>query len=456
MPNPERVSSIDSDTVVLLESWGFTEADLARIVDKIDQNGRTIVLDMGTLALDVDNRDDHSGDPFMGDLALVDNDNNVTGDENGLVFHEPPEAAQKEGHPGGLGNAANAIGKILDAEEDEREFPSEIRGDTRRAVWELMGITGSDFAADVFRNKIHPLIGQELLIPSDDVKGSGLSDIRVQAHDSDTGTKQGDRAIYFRAGASGTFKLTPELLLEALARQPQLMNISYPGLFPEGMDENEDQDFAWSVEQAQKFCPMVTADAHGFTKKEHVHGGLGKIDMFNTNVVEAMRIYLGEEIDAEHEPEGDELYTLHTRLNEAIRGYMEPPTGRTRMFTVSDKGGCFLVFQNTEGEISSSYVPSICAGISAVDKTGAGDVRYGVQRFWAAREKGGEWKNGDFTEEDARLAVQIGQIATTLNIQGEEADALNGVTLQKLENLTRTGGHFSDIGNLRMILREFC
>ena len=48
--------------------------------------------------------------------------------------------------------------------------------------------------------------------------------------------------------------------------------------------------------------------------------------------------------------------------------------------------------------------------------------------------------------------VQIGQIATTLHVQGKEANAFEDVTMAKIERVAREGGKFENLKSLRKAL----
>jgi sugar/nucleoside kinase (ribokinase family) len=176
---------------------------------------------------------------------------------------------------------------------------------------------------------------------------------------------------------------------------------------------------------------------------EHIEPALHHVDMWNMNLGEAARIFLGETIEKPDElPEGAKIGLLQ-RIEEQVWKHIDPTERRPRMFTISDRKGCFVIYK--EGNCSfvrSEYCPSPCADIGARDKTGAGDVRFGVQRFFLAREKAQEWKDGTMSFDDAKLAVQIGQIASTLQVQGKEADAFRGVTLAAIERVARSGEEF--------------
>ena len=124
------------------------------------------------------------------------------------------------------------------------------------------------------------------------------------------------------------------------------------------------------------------------------------------------------------------------------------------MFTISDRKGCFVMFKKASGTVQSEYCHSQCADIGAKDKTGAGDVRFGVQRFFLAREKADAWMDGSLSFEDAKLAVQMGQIASTLQVQGKEADAFEGVTLADIRRVAESGSDYTKIESLLAALRN--
>lgn len=435
----------------ILLSWGFEgeelESTLAAVLDP--EGPRCLVLDIGTTALDVKRKGDFHGHKYMGGLALVGLDNKVIGhtDEK---FVEPSEDFLEGGHAGGIGNAANAVGKVLENEAREHGTLEWELADTRHHIWELMARMGTDRVAKIFGDKIHALVGKELLAPQPGNLPSGLSDVFVQAKKRGK-TKKGDRVIFFRAGASGTMVLGKDDLLQILIRQPKNAHISYPGLFPNGMDQNNGVILKWFLEEAKKVSPIVSFDVHGFTKLHHVEPALGTANMVNANLAEAAKIFLGDEIDTAQEPEGKEKKALLQRLTAALTPYLQKGSGPA-MFTISDRGGCFLLFRSAQGEVQTKYVASSCGQIPAHDKTGAGDVRYAFQRLYVARQMCEAWENGSFAMEDAERAVQIGQIATTLHVQGKEANAFEDVTMAKIERVAREGGKFGNLKSLRKAL----
>lgn len=388
----------------------------------------------------------------MGDLALIGQDDRVIG--SGEAFVEPDESLQVDGHTGGIANAAYAVARVLEAEARERMAVGNGVDHTRRRVWALIARLGRDRAGQIYKSKIpQSVIDVSGLRPVSGGAPSGLADIRIQQKPSDR-VKKGDRAIYFRAGASGATRPTKEDLLEIARRNPFNFNISYPGLFPDGMDADQGKSLSRFIWQVQEMCPMVSMDIHGFTKMHHIRQALTHVDLFNANLVEAARVFLEEKVDAAQGLSGEERHALQKRVLGAIWPYFDAPMGRTRMFTITDARGCFVIFQAPGGRLQADDVPSSCAAIPAKDKTGAGDVRYGLQRFWIARERANEWKDGRFNMQSAVLAAQIGQIATTLHVQGRKENALEGVTLQRLTRVAGSGEQFKTLRGLRTALRR--
>ncbi|MDD4287381.1 MAG: carbohydrate kinase family protein [Candidatus Peribacteraceae bacterium] len=434
-----------------LLSWGFTPEEVLTALQRLrdPDRPRNLVLDYGTTALDVKHKGNYANDRYMGGLALVGPDGRVIG--TGEAFTEPEEALQVDGHTGGIANAAFAVARVLEAEARERGAVDAGVANTRNKIWALMACLGDDRAGEIYKCKIpRSVIDVDLLRVQEDTT-SGLADIRIQQQRSGR-VKKGDRAIYFNAGASGRTRLTKEDMLEIARRGPFNFNISYPGLFPEGMDGDDGASLDQLVTQAQEFCPMVSMDIHGFTKMEHIRPALSHVDLFNANLVEAARVFCGETIDAAEELTDGKKHALHRRLFAAMQPFLVSPTGRTRMFTITDAKGCFIIFQTPKGDVQTKYVASSCSDIPAKDKTGAGDVRFGMQRLWMAREKAKAWQSGTFNLKDAKQAVQIGQIATTLHIQGRQANALEGVTLARLARVAQSGEQFKTLRRLRGVL----
>ncbi|MDD4762220.1 MAG: carbohydrate kinase family protein, partial [Candidatus Pacebacteria bacterium] len=321
----------------------------------------------------------------------------------------------------------------------------------RHRVWALMARLGGDRAGEIYTCKVPQSMIDTTHLRRVEGESSGLADIRIQQKLSD-GVQKGDRAIYFRAGASGKTQPTPEDLLAIATRRPTNFNISYPGLFPDGMDRDHGHSLSEFVRRVQDVCPMVSMDIHGFTQMDHIRPALSHVDLFNANLVEAARVFLGEKVNAARDLSDADRGALQEKILSAIRPFLDQPTGRTRMFTITDARGCFVILQSSQGGIQADDVPSPCAAIPAKDKTGAGDVRFGLQRLRIARERANQWKEGRFDFRSATLAAQIGQIATTLHVQGRRENALEGVTLTRLTRVAGGGEQFKTLRRLRTAL----
>lgn len=458
------------NTSDLLRSWGFGWSDIPDIIRELEspERPRNVVIDVGTSALDCKHEGNFGSDPNMGGLALIGPDDKDM--QTGVIFREPPLDVLWTGHTGGIGNAANAVAPVLRATiEAVRSDPEKIVGvsevlglkeaQSRRKIWAVMAWLGGDDVGNIWADKIDPDIDISLLRthPRIIYKHSGLADIRIQASEFATeNAPQGDRAIYFRAGASGATEFTGDYLLEVLKRNPFNAHVSYPGLFPYGADRSNGVNLAWFVREAQRICPCVSMDIHGFTQLKHIEPALPHIDMFNSNFADAVRVFLGKTAN-ENKVDYQEKMRLYSDIANALRTKYFAPEGakRSRMFTITDKKGVFLIFQDqTAGEIRAEYIPSPCADIPAKDKTGAGDVRFGLQRLYVALSANHDWEMGQFTWEQAKTAVNIGQIGTTLHIQGKEAHALEGVSLDALEKVAKSGEQFTDLSSLQMALTE--
>ena len=450
----EQGEQREADVEGILRRWGFDGAALKEALCAYrDPNGpRATVLNMGTVALDVKYEGPYENHPLMGDCALVDLQNRMP---DGTEFKEPPDEDLRRAHAGGLGNDANAVARVL-ANERERVADTIPGGvaETRHHVWEVMarmgrGETGTlDRVGGVYVDKISDLIGKDLLRPDQVHKWSGLSRIWVQDRDV-ADVAKGERAIIFRAGASGATMPTKEDRLEILVRRTVNSHLAYPGLFLEGMDRDDGVEFDRFVRDIQEVCPIVSLDTHGPTQLSHIDRPLSHIDMANFNLADAVRLFTSQKIDPKKEPSRGVKQQLRALISTELFPYFENEARKPRMFTVTDKEGCYLIFQGMDGTIHISYLDSPCAAIKSVDKTGAGDVRYGFQRLYIAREMAREWRSGSFEGEDAKCAVQIGQIAATLHVQGQGANAFDGVTLAMIERVAKEGKTFDSIGALR-------
>ncbi len=406
-------------------------------------------IECGTTALDCKIKGNFTHDPFMGSLALVDQANLIG---NSKVFQIPSIDILKTGDCGGTGNSVKAIATILKTETGIGQTEAPFH----HIVWGIMALLGDDDVGQIWLDKIDPLINRDLVecLPT---MPSGLSVVRIQKEEYATETvPKGERAIYFRAGASGSTVFTKERLQRISERNPFNINISYPGLFPYGADKTNGQNLAWFVQKAQGTCPCLTIDTHGFTKLRHIEPVLSYIDMFNSNFADAVRIFLNKSV-TEHIADFEKM-TLYQELAENITGkYFDSETKstRSRMFTITDKRGAFLIFQNPQyKQIVVDYLDSPCALIPAVDKTGAGDVRFALQRLFIAARLNDEWSNGNFSFGDAITAVNVGQIGTTLHIQGKEAKALEGISISALEKVAVSGTQFGTIHSLKEELRR--
>lgn len=436
----------DANIPVLLESWGFEPDSFPDILEKLQSPDRphNIGIDVGTTALDFKQKGDFSGDPYMGSLALIGPDNKVG--STGVIFEEPSLESLRTAHAGGIGNAANAVASVLRA---TRETP--------QPTWAVMAWLGGDDVGNIWRDGIED-VDKSLLRVHPTIPYSGLSVVLIQAPGFATETvPAGERAIYFRAGASGATEFSKEHLVEILKREPFNVNISYPGLFPDGADRSKGENLGWFVGQAQKVCPCVSMDTHGFTRLEHIEQALPYIDMFNSNFTDAARVFLGETVN-EYLTD-DEKMKVYGEISAEIREkYVRSEVAskdRCRMFTITDRKGTFLIFINPKlNIITNEYLPSPCAAIPAKDKTGAGDVRFGLQRLYVAIRVNRKWEMGQFKWDEARIAVNIGQIGTALHLQGKEAHALEGVSIDALEKLARSGNEFGDLEGLKRALAE--
>jgi sugar/nucleoside kinase (ribokinase family) len=419
---------------------------------------RVLIVDAGTTALDAKYEEDLHGDPLTGTVGTVRPDGMVTMvgpdgriQETGEHFEEPDLKKAKLLVAGGIANAANAMARLLAnesaAQQQGMATISHSRRGIRGRVWAVMARLGDDEAGERYFSMIHPDVNTSLIeiIPGGK---SGLSHVRLQP-ETRGGIEEGTYAIRFRPGESGQWMPTEEEAERIAALGPFNVNISYPGLFPFGMDRDNGATLSTFVRRLQRFCPMVSMDMHGPTLMRHVEPALSHIDAFNASYRDATRIFLGRDVKSiPPEQRDDTLRLIDTR----IRMFMSQPMGRSRLFTVTHRNGCYLVFQTAAGEIHSQHCLSPCAQIPAKDTTGAGDVRFATSRLYLAREKGKAWREGTVTFDDVCRAVDIGQVSTTLHLQGEGGKAYGGVTMAKMEAIVRSGQTFSSLEELRAAL----
>lgn len=449
MPEGMRFS-LKPDPSDLLRSFGYREAEMPDALAMLRDPRVTLLtgIEAGTTALDVKFlHEDLQGDPLLGNVGWVGPDGRVQG--TGEQFQEPDFDKADLLVAGGIANGANALARIL-ANESSGEQGQEVgaaiaqtRVATRRAVWGVMARVGNDEAGERYLSMLHPDLDQSLVDIIPDGK-SGLSHVRLQGETAE-GIEKGTYAIRFRPGESGQWMPTKEELVRIAAHQPFNVNISYPGLFPYGMDRDNGATLSQFVRRIQTFCPMVSMDMHGPTQIQHVESALSHIDVFNANYRDAARLFLGR--DVKDIPPDQRDITLGL-IGGRMQAYMFTP-GRPRLFTVTHRDGCYVVFQSANGKVQSRNCPSPCAQIPAKDTTGAGDVRFATSRLYLAREMGQEWREGTVTFEDVCRAVDIGQVSTTLHLQGEGGKAYEGVTVAKMEAVVRSGRKFKKLEELQ-------
>ncbi|MDD5623934.1 MAG: carbohydrate kinase family protein, partial [Candidatus Peribacteraceae bacterium] len=436
---------------------GFRGPQLEEKLAALQSSDRpfSTMMDAGVTALDVwEMNQDISNDPARGTCHTVNPEGVVV--ETGEPFQVPPkEVLRAEGRPGGIGNAGRRIGEVLANEERERNAPGAVAAVTRRRVMSLLGPISNDAVGQVYKDKIRG-VDTELLRPHPQMPGeSGVSVIRVHGLENTPNVRKGDRAIVFRPGVNRKMTFTEDDLFEIYRRRPGIFHFSYPGFGPEAMDSPEDdgQTLAWVVDEVQKFCPIVSVDVHGPTELCQIRRVLPCLDMVNGNLQEIARILCGIEIDASKELSTEEKMALLERvLNQGILPYLQKPTGRTRLFTVTDARGCFAVLQPKNGQTQYGYLLSPFADIKAENTTGAGDVRCGFQRWHIACNAMQKWQDGTFAWKDAALAVQVGNGASAFHIQSPGPEAFEGVTLGRLEHLAQSGRSFSTIEQARAAL----
>lgn len=410
------------------------------------------ILHAGTTALDVIfDKEDITEDPLRGTVGWVGPDGNVEG--TGEAFSEPAIDAADIVRTGGVANALGALARITSNESREAQQSAGLaitnaQRQIRETVVGIMARMGDDPAGERYRTLLHPAIDQSMITLIEGGK-SGLSHVRL--HGTEGGeVEKGTYAIRFRPGESGAWEPTEEDVERIRRCRPDCVNISYPGLFPYGMDRWHGARLSWFIWELQKFCPMVGTDTHGPTELHHIAPSLSHMDTMNVNMGNARKLFLAGESSS---PLPASLEDQLQLLEQKLRAYMQRPTGRSRLFTVSHRCGTFVLCQSATGTIGSRHCLSPCAKINAAGGTvGAGDVQNGMEQLYLIREAGDVWKSGNVTIELASLAATIGQIATTLHLQGEEANAYDGVTMAKMEKVARSGQCFHELHDLRQAL----
>lgn len=410
------------------------------------------VLHLGTVALDaIDPDEDISQDPLFDTVGRVTPDGKVEKEGNVIgIFTEPDLDRARELRAGGVANALNALAELARQEREVQRnaVGPRIEGIRQQTRVGIMARIGKDPAGERYCKLLDPDIDRALLEVIEDGK-TGLSYVRQ--HDGESGGRKGKvYAIQFRPGASGEWSPTTEEVQRIREWRPDCVNISYPGLFPYGMDKSDGKELSAFIRQLQEFCPMVGYDTHGPTKKEHVLPSLTHVDTFNANAMNAARIFLDLKSEDVEQIAIDDLLP---RIEMAARGAMCFPTGRSRLFTISHSAGTQVIFQSWDGVVQSRHCHSPCARIKAAGGVvGAGDVQNGTTLLNLAREMGQEWRTGSITFDDVCRAATIGQISTTLHLQGNGRAAYQGVTMQKMERVAQSGRQFESIEELREAL----
>lgn len=420
---------------------------------------RFVGIDIGTTALDcpADKPVDITRHPGRGKLLLL----NAYGQtDTGEIFTLAPSYESiQNAHAGGIGNAVNAIAPVLEATRLEtagiRKSEMAALGQFAHTVWGIVAKIGNDDAGRRWLMEIDPRIDTSSVSIHPTIHSSGLSYILIQENETATEeTPAGERVIFFSAGAGGTLELNDEDVDQVISKNPFNAHISYPGLFPDGIDQTNGRELAGFINQMHnRGCPCVSMDIHSKTELKYIEPALPVIDMFNSNMEDGARIFLEKDV-RENIPNEDRLHLYQEIRDTVITKYFtqDGTTRRCRMFTFTDKNGVYLIFQNQNGQIQSDYVVNACASIPAVNKTGAGDVRFAIQRLYVAVSKPQEWIHGEFDWEDAKLAVNVGQIATTLHLQGKNPYGLEGISLQVLKRAVETGQRYLHISDLKQTL----
>lgn len=408
------------------------------------------VLHAGTVALDAMYPfEDISNDPLFDTVGRVTPQGRVVKDDRDIgPFTEPDLDRARELRAGGVANALGALAELARQERmQQHAVGARIEATRRETRVGIMARIGDDAAGERYCNLLHPDIDRELI----EVIAAGKTGLsHVRQHDGESGGRSGKvYAIRFRPGASGEWRPTKEEVARIRQWHPHCVNISYPGLFPYGMDESEGKELSAFIHQLQEFCPMVGFDTHGPTQKPHIAPALSHVDFFNANLANAARIFLGWK---EPIPE-DQRSIFLQRIDERVRTFLETPTGRSRLFTVSHRNGTHAVYQSGDGCVYSSFFHSPCASIPAAGApVGAGDVQNGTTQLYLAREMGQQWKDGALSFQDIGRAAHIGQIATTLHLQGKGREAFAGITMAKLEAVAGSSRNFRTIEELQAAL----
>lgn len=442
MSTPLEHPSLSSHHPILtrerLRRWGYTDDAIAHLEIPRTRKKGTTVVDWGIVAYDKEVEGNFPNDPAMGNLATVDGKGEATLRDGspGGAFVMPSREELEGGKTGGLGNPAQVMALILRNEGMERATPgAQVAGMQAATRWVISMRLGNDDVGELYQQGIPANIEQWVRICRG--KMSGLSLVKVQAEDVPGIVAKGNRAIYFRPGASGSAIADKEDLFQIALAEPDCVATYYPGLWEGegGMDTTNGERLAWFGQNLSEFVPILATDFHSPTRMHHLEKALPYYGMINGNLQEMATVFLNEDPGDEDKLTEQQKEELRRRLVPVLRNqYTQKNTGRTCMATITDASGCLLVSRTPSLCHFSQYLPSPFARISAKSKRGAGDARFAGQRLYAAR-RAEKWSDGKFGMWDMRTAVNVGQLLATLKIQPTECNALEGVTMAKMERI---------------------
>jgi len=439
----------------LLIDWGYDGAELADANEAV-QSGKAqqfLVLDGFTIALDVVRKTKEVlNHPFYGQVVMVTKDGSFidlnTGQpvDSANKFVRPGDSVLKDPNTelvsGGTGNAA-ILGLLLENEDPDKDVALGIKPNR---AWALWADAGDDEAYRQWIARIPPLIDTQY-VKSHPSGVTGLSDVLLHPQPEEG---RNDYAIVFQPGIGGTTMLTREHLLRLLLHEPANMNFSYIGLCPDGMDQDGGENFAWFAQHASEICPIISADTHAPTQLDQLQSAWPFLGMVNFNRLNASKILLGKPDEKSSGPQPDLDEALHRRIAEVID--LEQRKGRTILNTITDKRGCLAILFHPDGKNERQYFESPFAQISGSNTVGLGDTHFAGERLETASALLDKWRSGDFSMDDAKMAIGFGQALSSMRIGSTEANPYRGVTIAKIRNVIESGETFSRIEDLRAAL----
>lgn len=413
----------------------------------MNERPQSVICEAGTLVLDYEVPGDYSSLPYKGQTIPIGPPNYFKPD--GTQFINPPLEILRKGTPGGVANALKAEAAVGDATISEaKEKLLEICPSIGPGFCAVIAQVGDDEAGKVLDGMLDSRIDKSLLQTVAGVP-TGVTEALVQKEKVGS-TPSGERTLLVQLGINNTFIFTPEMLEQI--NPESFVNVSYPGLMNAGADQNNGENLSWFAEAIQKKGGFVSIDTHTPTKLEQIEKTLPRLDMFNANFKDAAKLFLKEElIESENIKE---MIDQYKKMANIISRYIlldKDTQGRCKMFTITDRFGTYLIFKNAQGKIDQGYLPSSSGAVEATNTTGAGDVRYAIQRLCIAMLAEKEWSDGNLTWKQACFAVNAGQLAATLHVTRKENEPypLEGVSLYALLNIGNNGQEYTTIEDVK-------